>query len=686
MDLTRQSKRTRVSFPTRAAAWAALLAVAWLVPGTYRLVQAQVSVTGRSKNFVAPVTDAQGRKTVLRGQDVNPVGTGQLAITKMQAETYRGQEKDMIVEAPKCLYNTKANVATSPGALSIHTADGGFSLQGESFRWELGDSRLTSKLVLSNQVHALVRKRFLGSKSSAVPAGLNPNATPQSVVPPPSSSGATNEFIDIVSDRLDYQGDVAVFRGKVRAHESEGDLTCSVLKVVLQGENGAVEHIEAEENVALAQGATQVTADKASYTVAQDKDLVEFLGHAVWNDGQRQGSGEHVIFNRREHTVRSEQKAYLKMPRGMLAETASFPKATPSAGPLAGATNAFVEVFANVMTIQLPATNGPVQRIVAEQNVLIEDSEQQTRALSDLATYDEITGILELTGSPTLETQQRLITGKVLQLNRGTQVLTAAPEAFLRLPLHSLGRVGVLSKAASNLPANAVPSTNQFLEVWAQEFTYQTNLLRFREHVRANFLESDEARGKLTCDLLTIHYGQQLESMLAERKVELEQFALTTDLHHTGRRVDCDRLKASFTPEGRLKLLVAEQDVNAEQEENRADRPDPLRSTLRSEKATAIFSEVTNRVEKIVAETNVVFTEDKRIARGAQAVYQEATGLLELTGAPTAVMPEGRITQAQALIWDRVHQRFIGKGPFKSEWKRSPKQTNQLSAPTAQAH
>src|SRR4029078_6998664 len=47
----------------------------------------QVSVAGRGKDFVAPVTDAQGRKSVLRGKDVRPLARGVGEITGMQGQT-----------------------------------------------------------------------------------------------------------------------------------------------------------------------------------------------------------------------------------------------------------------------------------------------------------------------------------------------------------------------------------------------------------------------------------------------------------------------------------------------------------------------------------------------------------------------------------------------------------------------
>ena len=147
--------------------------------------QAQMSLSGRGKNFVAPVTDAQGRKTVLRGKDFKPGRPGTVEITGMQAETYKGQEKDMIVEAPQCVFEPKSNVAASPGSLAIRTADDRFSIEGQAFRWQLGDSRLTSKLVISNAVHSLIRKRLLDTK-------VAPGQKPAGQRPPPAAGG-TNQ-------------------------------------------------------------------------------------------------------------------------------------------------------------------------------------------------------------------------------------------------------------------------------------------------------------------------------------------------------------------------------------------------------------------------------------------------------------------------------------------------------------
>jgi hypothetical protein len=175
----------------------------------------------------------------LRGKDVRPGGQGIVQITGMQAETYRGQEKDMIVEAPECRFDTKANVASSGGALSIRTADGRFSIQGEGFQWQMGDSRQNSKLMISNQVQSLVRKRGMSVKAagSGASSGAAGNAT--------AMETSTNDWIRITSRQFEYQSDRATFRGEVRVEDPEGNLTAEVLIVVFRDESGVLERIEA---------------------------------------------------------------------------------------------------------------------------------------------------------------------------------------------------------------------------------------------------------------------------------------------------------------------------------------------------------------------------------------------------------------------------------------------------------
>lgn len=640
----------------------------WVVP-TF----GQVSLGGRGKNFVAPVTDAQGRKSVLRGKDVKPAGKGLVEITGMQAETYRGQEKDLVVEAPQCLFDSKSNTATSPGDLSIRTADERFSIQGRGFHWQLGDSRSNSKLAISNAVHSLVRKRSISAKA------LTGTGAP----PAASTTPSTNDFIRITSDEFDYQADAAIFRGTVQVHDAEGDLSCGILRVNFGTGNAGVERIEAEQEVVLQQGTTRAISEKAVYTVGQERETIEFTGHALWQEGDRQGSGERLVFDRRKRTVDAETKAYLKLPKSTLG-TAGFLASSAAPDESRTATNArsaFVEVFADRMQIQLPATNGPVQEVIAEKNVLIVDPDQDGRALADRAVYEEATGILELTGSPVLESVRRLVNGRSLKFERATRSFKAAPEAYVKLPFQAVTELGLFTiNRPSSKTSATVARTNQFIEIWSQSFEYTTNQLKFSGDVRATFLEADVARGKLSCGELTLGYQQRLKSMLAENDVRLEQFAIPDDPKAVSRKVRCAILQASFTPAGRIEMATAERGVEAEQEEKRLDRPRPILTKVHAESVTANFAPISNRVSRIVADQDVVFVQDERMARGKQAIYTDSTGLVELTGNPTAAMPEGQIREADRLVWERAGGRFIGQGKFHSTWKKPPAATNRVSS------
>jgi len=167
--------------------------------------------------------------------------------------------------------------------------------------------------------------------------------------------------------------------------------------------------------------------------------------------------------------------------------------------------------------------------------------------------------------------------------------------------------------------------------------------------------------------------------VVAEKNVEFEQFAQTEGPRPVSRKINCPLLRAKFTPLGRLEMAVAERGVNAEQEEVRPGRPGPVFTTITSEKVTAFFSSVTNRLDKLIAEKDVLFIQSDRRAHGEKAIYTEANGLMELTGQPTATLPEGQVSEAERLVWDRVHERFVGRGKFKSSWKRPAGVTNQFS-------
>jgi lipopolysaccharide export system protein LptA len=74
----------------------------------------------------------------------------------------------------------------------------------------------------------------------------------------------------------------------------------------------------------------------------------------------------------------------------------------------------------------------------------------------------------------------------------------------------------------------------------------------------------------------------------------------------------------------------------------------------------------TNRVERIVADGDVILTEEKTQAIGQRADYDIAAGIIRLTGAPK-VMTEDRQIIAREFIVDRPKNKFQPIAPFRIE-------------------
>ena len=108
----------------------------------------------------------------------------------------------------------------------------------------------------------------------------------------------------------------------------------------------------------------------------------------------------------------------------------------------------------------------------------------------------------------------------------------------------------------------------------------------------------------------------------------------------------------------RVRRVVAHKNVVAHRTTRSEKKPTPVKTEIQTELATGYFFPHTNMVERIVAEQNVLITQGDRWAQGQKAVFSTVTDSIELSGNPIAEAPEGRITEAEVLIWDRAQNRF----------------------------
>jgi lipopolysaccharide export system protein LptA len=322
--------------------------------------------------------------------------------------------------------------------------------------------------------------------------------------------------------------------------------------------------------------------------------------------------------------------------------------------------------------VQLPSTNGPVRRIEAERNVVISSPSEQSRATADRAFYDEASGRVELTGGtdqqPVWQGPDRLVRGDLLSFDRTNRVFVADRNAFLRVPVSGLAGSRAVA-ADPNVQRGAAGATNQFVEVNAARIEYRTNGVEFAGPVRARLLEDEVKRGEVDADRLSLRLGQRLEAARAEGNVCVRQFPATAPDRKVVKELRADSLDLRMTPEGRIGSFVADGAVQVDQTETRPGRP-MEHFQLKTRTITAEFRPDTNALAQVVAGPGVVLKQGERSARGEQAVYNAAARVIELTGRPTATMPEGRISEAQALIWDTARQQLRVKGQFKSEWQR----------------
>src|SRR5882672_5299189 len=81
-------------------------------------------------------------------------------ISQVKVQTWLANgEPELIIEAPECTHDSRNKVIYSPGPLSVHAADGRFSIEGEGFIL----FQTNSFLLISNKVHTIVHPSVLAS-------------------------------------------------------------------------------------------------------------------------------------------------------------------------------------------------------------------------------------------------------------------------------------------------------------------------------------------------------------------------------------------------------------------------------------------------------------------------------------------------------------------------------------------
>lgn len=472
---------------------------------------AQAPLAGKvSGGFAAPSsTDSDGRRHVIKGQQVETRGNNLLELTEPRVTRYNPDDtQDMFMESARCFYQSKSGLAYSATNLVVRTADQRFAIEGVGWSWDLSGSVLT----ISNNVVALVRKAALAG----------------------ATNSAETNMIRITSHRFQQDGDAAKFFGSVLVQDGADTVRCERLDIQFVKPGGA-QKIEAIQNVEIHQNDTDIRSGRALYDVKEN--LIRISERPTWVGSQREGSADLLVMNRTQDSLSATGHVYMKLPLTNLVLSGD---ASVSPG-----TNRFVEIrseqfeYQNAqsnklasalyrgtvravqgdatlscerLTAEFGATNR-LSRLHAEEQV--EMVSERTRVSGRTADYDLDSDKLAVQGEPRWEVDQTKGRSQSLVFFPKTKEMFATNQVEVTLPGHALGGLFTLS-GQTNQPA----PTNSPLTITAQSLQRATNVSVFAKDVQIA-----DGRGTISCALLTVYTGQtnQTERIIAEQQVVIKQ-------------------------------------------------------------------------------------------------------------------------------------------------------------------
>ena len=293
-----------------------------------------------------------------------------------------------------------------------------------------------------------------------------------------SAKASKGESVEIRSNVFLFQAATgenvgfARYIGAIQLTRGEGRLQCSFLNVRLaKGSGGAVESVNAEVGVNLVQGGDQLTAQTATYDLAQK--TIQFRGGARWNLGTQSGEARSVELSPNDGVFRASGRVKMQLPRPkgdgrFLLPPASgeVAKNEPSGEPLLVVCDSFeyrqavgsVGLDSATFTGNVVLSGDEGLRVLAQNVVIGIDSEgvglvsldasgdlvvsttgeNAMRYVGDRLVYSTADETMRLTGKPSVEIRTRLEGAEVVALgqaaiyNLGTRLLRLTGDPVLK--------------------------------------------------------------------------------------------------------------------------------------------------------------------------------------------------------------------------------------------------------------
>jgi lipopolysaccharide export system protein LptA len=561
---------------------------------------------------------------LLLGDHSTQVAKADLLVTPFKMISFHNGLTNLTAQAAQCHVDVQSNLAWDSGHLILYTPTTNIFVQGDGFFF----TQSNHILILSNNVETRILRALL--KSSMLNSGRT-NAAP-----------SPNDVVHIYAQhgQFDYASNHVDYSGKVHVIDSQMDLTSDFLFVQLNT-NGAIENIRARQNVVIVTtNKGRATGETAYYRIVGGTEIMDLTGNAFWRNGDEEARADHFNYDSTHHILSATNRVRIRWPNA-LQTPAEREAGVPPHADFSGERI----LYADDATMQLPPTNGPVESMIANGNVVIINQGDLSRSTSDHAVYSRANNQFELTGSPLWWNDRIKVQGDTLTAEVTNRIY------------HTRGR--------SRFEMITGKATNQLVVISATNIDYQTNLAVFRDNVHATLLQDGALRDTLDCNRLDIELvSNEAVTAVARGNVRGESAPNFAGVRKT---ITCATLTAHRSPVTLLmRDLEATNDVVIRQFGKTTNAP---QNKLTAASVIARFFATTNQIENAEAEHDVILEQIKPgqaiHATAARADYTATNDEVKLTGAPLATTDQLIISDADALVWQPRTNRFRWFGPYK---------------------
>lgn len=568
---------------------------------------------------------------------------GRIALTQLRIAQFNNKGgRELLIEAPTCIYDENAREASSPGRLQIESGTNQLSLGGEGFLYR----NLAGTLIISNAVQAIVR---LNTNTNSAPATTN--TVPWRI---------TSRWFE-----LDVTNRHGVFHDNVKGEDAVMKFDCDTLGVLAGANARSMNTIQALGNVHffVKTNNLKLAADSCVYTKQDDRAVLS--GNVAWSRDRTTGRADrvtvHEITRKNSRNIEAQGQVKMKLPPDELKAAGGFLAGTnkPTAGRAKQANSELIDVAADratfisnnvvlVGSVQLShKTNrlscdqiealrtpagAPGKTAVASGHVVLWRDEG--RVMAERAAYSSSDGQIVFTGEPHWQAPNLEGSAEQLIANTFTNSLFAQNNVVVRYTLEP-GSKSLFDFFPSESPPVATTNAPVTIEITSRTF-YATQSDRegiFSGGVKARQIPSDGTQPRLTSDSLTLKLTpggakSRAESYRAHGNVVVEQGTPgVTNGAATYRRMEAENVIARMLTNG------------------------------------------SGALDNLVADGGVAIAFQDTFAHAGHAMYTTSNQVFVLTDNPTMNNSQFEVYDAQKLVLDKAHESFRAEGPARTKIK-----------------